>query len=58
VAISEWSWDTTCDFSVIPSLKLGGERIEGHDTISSTKVVDYIGVNPPRVSGNNVSLMW
>jgi len=49
---------TPNDFSVIPSLKLGGERIEGHDTISPTKVKDYLGVNPPRVSGNNVSLMW
>ena len=42
MAISERSWDTTCDFLVIPSLKLGGERIEGHDTISSTEVVDYL----------------
>jgi len=73
MALSEWFWDTTCifhfpaisevmltpyDFSVITGLKLGGERVEGHDTISSTKADDYLGVNPPRVSGNNVSLMW
>ena len=71
--LSKQFWDTTCtfhflgigevmltpnDFSVIPSLKLGCERIEGHDTISPTEVKDYLGVNPPRVSGNNVSLMW
>ena len=49
---------TPYDFSVITGLKLGGERVEGHDTISSTKADDYLGVNPPRVSGNNVSLMW
>jgi len=49
---------TTYDFSVITSLKLGGERIEGHNTISPTKVKDYLGVYPPTVSGSNVSLIW
>ena len=49
---------TPYDFSIITSLKLGGERIKGHDTISTTEVKNYLGVNPPRVSGNNVSLMW
>ena len=49
---------TSNDFSVIIGLKLDCERIEGHDTISPTEVKDYLGVNPPRVSGNNVSLMW
>ena len=48
----------TYDFLVITGLKLGGERIECHDTISPAEVKDYLGVNPPRVSGNNVSLMW
>ena len=73
VALFEWFWDTTCtfhfpgigevmltsyDFSVITGSKLGGERIESHDTILSTKVKGYLGVNPPIVSGNNESLMW
>ena len=49
---------TPYDFSVITGLKLAGERIEGQDTISLTEVKDYLGVNPPRVSGNIVSLMW
>ena len=49
---------TPYDFSINTSLKLGGERIEGHDTISTTEVKNYLDVNPPRVSGSNVSLMW
>ena len=49
---------TPYDFSIITSLKLGGERIEGHDTISLTELKNYLGVNPPRVSGSNISLMW
>ena len=49
---------TSYDFSVITGSKLGGERIESHDTILSTKVKGYLGVNPPIVSGNNESLMW
>ena len=73
MALSRQFWDSTYtfhfsgigevmlvpyDFLVITGLKLGGERIEGHDTISPAEVKDYLGVNPPRVSGNNVSLMW
>ena len=49
---------TPYDFSIITSLKLGGERIEGHVTISLTELKNYLGVNPPRVSGSNISLMW
>jgi len=49
---------TPYDFSIITGLKLGGERIKGHDTISPVEVKNYLGVNPPRVSGNSVSLMW
>ena len=73
MALSKWFWDTTCtfhfsgigevmltpyDFSTITGMKLGGERIEGHDTISPTEVKTYLDVNPSRVSGRNVSLMW
>lgn len=73
MALSKRFWDTTCtfhflgigevmltpyDFSAITSLKLGGERIEGHETISPTEVKTYLDVNPSRVSGRNVSLMW
>ena len=71
--MSKWFWDTTCtfhfsgigevmltpyDFSTITGMKLGGERIEGHDTISPTEVKAYLDVNPSRVNGRNVSLMW
>ncbi|KAK9998070.1 hypothetical protein SO802_017673 [Lithocarpus litseifolius] len=70
VALSEWFWDTTYtfhflgigevmltpyDFLGITGLKLVGEGIKGHDTISAKT---YLGVNPPRVNGRNVSLMW
>ncbi|KAL0010888.1 hypothetical protein SO802_005996, partial [Lithocarpus litseifolius] len=62
MALSEHFSKTTCTFHfpgfVITGLRLGGRRIEGHDTISPTDVKDYLGVNPSRVSGNNVSLMW
>ena len=46
------------DFFVITGLKLGGKRIEGYDAISPTEVKDHLGVNPPRVNGDNVSLTW
>ena len=49
---------TPYDFSTITGMKLGGERIEGHDTISPTEVKAYLDVNPSRVNGRNVSLMW
>ena len=53
MALSEWFWDTTCtfhfpaisevmltpyDFSVIIGLKLGGERVEGHDTCGTQMI--------------------
>ncbi|KAK9997979.1 hypothetical protein SO802_017582 [Lithocarpus litseifolius] len=39
-------------------LKLGGKRIEVYDAISPTEVRDLVGVNPHRVSGDNMSLTW
>lgn len=35
-----------------------GKRIEGYDAISPTEVKDLLGMNPSRVSGDNVSLTW
>ena len=49
---------TLYDFSAITGLKLGGERIEGNYSISLVEIKSYLGVNPPRVNGKNVSLMW
>ena len=49
---------TPYDLLAITVLKLEGERIEGHDNISPMNVKTYLGVNPPKVSGRNVSLMW
>jgi len=46
------------DFLAITGLKLSGERIDGHNTISPIEVKTYLGVNPSRVIGRNVSLMW
>lgn len=49
---------TLYDFSAITGLKLGGARIEGNYSISLVEIKSYLGVNPPRVNGKNVSLMW
>ena len=49
---------TPYDYSAITSLKFGGERIEGNDSISLAEIMNFLGVIPPRVSNNNVSLMW
>ena len=40
---------TPYDFSTITSLKLGGERIEGDDSISSVEIRGLLGVMPPQV---------
>ena len=45
-------------FSTIIGLKLGSEKIEGNDSISLVEIMSFLGVIPPRVSNNNVSLMW
>ena len=73
LALSKQFWDTTCtfhfpsicelmlapyDFSVITSLKLGGERIEVNDSISSVEIRGLLGVMPPKFKSKNVPLMW
>ena len=73
VTLSERFWDTTCtfhfpgisevmltpyDFSTITGLKLGGERIEGNDSISPVEIKSLLGVIPPRVRSKNMPLMW
>ena len=49
---------TPYDFSTITSLKLGGERIEGDDSISSVEISGLLGVMPPQVRSKNVPLIW
>ena len=73
LALSKQFWDTTCtfhflgisevmptsyDFSAITSLKLGGERIEVNDSISSVEIRGLLGVMPPKFKSKNVPLMW
>ena len=49
---------TPYDFSAITGLKLGGERIEVNNSISSMEIRGFLGVMPPKVWGKNVPLMW
>ena len=49
---------TPYDFSAITSLKLGGDRIEVNDSISSVEIKGILGVMPPRVRSKNVPLIW
>ena len=73
LALSERFWDTTCtfdfsgigevmltpyDFSAITGLKLGGERIEVNDSISSVEIRGLLGMMPPKVRSKNIPLMW
>ena len=73
LALSERFWDTTCtfhfssigevmltpyDFSTITGLKLGGQRIEVNDSISSMEIRGLLGMMPPKVKSKNIPLMW
>ena len=73
LALSERFWDPTCtfdfsgigevmltpyDFSAITGLKLGGERIEVNDSISSVEIRGLLGMMPPKVRSKNIPLMW
>ena len=73
LAMSERFWDTTCtfhfpsigevmlapyDFSVITSLKLGGERIEVNNSIPLVDIRGLLGVMPPKFRCKNIPLMW
>ena len=45
------------DFSVITSLKLGGERIEVNNSIPLVDIRGLLGVMPPKVRCKNIPLM-
>ena len=46
------------DFSVIIGLKLGGERICVHDSLSSNEIKKLLGVMPSKMRSKNVPLSW
>ena len=47
---------TPYDFSVITGLKLGGERIRVHDSLSSNEIKKLLGVVPSKMKSKNVPL--
>ena len=49
---------TPYDFSVITSLRLGGERILVNDSLTSTKLKKLLDVVPSRIRSNNIPLSW
>ena len=49
---------TPYDFSVITSLRLGGERILVNDSVTSTELKKLLGVVPSRMRSNNIPLSW
>ncbi|XP_030932342.1 uncharacterized protein LOC115958117 [Quercus lobata] len=73
LALLERFWDTTCtfhfpgigevmltpyDFSIIRGLKLGGERIRVHDSLSSNEIKKLLGVMPSKMRSKNVHFSW
>ena len=73
LALSERFWDTTCtfhflgigdvmltpyDFSIITSLRLGGERIKVNDFLTPKEIKSLLGIVPSKLKSKNVSLMW
>ena len=73
LALAECFWDTTCsfhfpgigevmlapyDFSVITGLKLGGERIRIHDSLTPNEIKKLLGVVPSKMKCKNVPLSW
>ena len=72
LALAKCFWDTTCtfhfpsigevmltpyDFSIITSLRLGGERIYVNDSLTSTKIKKLLGVVPSRMKSKNVHFL-
>ena len=72
LALAKCFWDTTCtfhfpsigevmltpyDFSIITSLRLGGERIYVNDSLTSTKIKKLLGVVPFRMKSKNVHFL-
>ena len=73
LALSEQFWNTTCtfhfpgigevmltpyDFSVITGLRLGDERINVNDFLTSKEIKSLLGVISSKLKSKNVSLMW
>ena len=73
LTMAEHFWDTTCtfhfpcigevkltpcDFFVITSLRLGGERILINDSFTSVELKKLLGVVPSRMRSNNIPLSW
>ena len=73
LALSKRFWDTTCtfhflgigemmltpyDFSIITSLRLGGERIKVNDFLTPKEIKKLLGVVPSTMKSKNVTLMW
>jgi len=46
------------DFSIIISLRLGGERILVNDSLTSIELKKLLGVVPSRMRRNNIPLSW
>ena len=49
---------TPYDFSVIISLRLGGERILVNDSFTSAKLKKLLGVVPSKIKSNKIPLSW
>ena len=49
---------TPYDFSIITSLRLGGERILDNDSLTSIELKKLLGVVPSRMRRNNIPLSW
>ena len=49
---------TPYDFSIITSLRLGGERIHVNDSLTPNEIKKLLGVVPSKMRSKNVPLMW
>ena len=49
---------TPYDFSIITSLRLGGERILVNDSLTLIELKKLLGVVPSRMRRNNIPLSW
>ena len=49
---------TPYDFSLITSLKLGGERIHINDSLTLNEIKKLLGVMPSKMRSKNVPLLW
>ena len=49
---------TPYDFSVITTLRLGGERIMVNNFLTSKEIKSLLAIVPSKLKSKNVSLMW